>query len=267
MSGQVTSGAVSDPSRTLSVTRIADRFWYWQAINPDTPEAGWPNGSGPVVGSVFLEVDDGIVLIDPQVPPDAPNRDRFWAALDRDMARHDGKWLAILLTFPGHDRSTHEIVARYRAVVTTSIWIPSGTASWSPIGHTHVYHRETTLPGGIVPILFDFPGGYPDGEGAFFIPGHRALVLGDIVVGRESGDPHGPGLRLPPESTYIGEDDASRSAVRAWFGTTLLESLVDVQSRLDPQTILVTHGEPMIGTGGAAISELLGALRGYRMGP
>jgi|GEM_PF-4169469 hypothetical protein len=90
---------------------------------------------------------------------------------------------------------------------------------------------------------------------AFFIPGHRALVLGDMVIGRELGDPLGPGLRLPPDTTCIGEDEASRSAVRAWFGTTLLRTMVDVQSRLDPHTTLVTHGDPMIGTGGVAISE------------
>ena len=253
----------SGSARRLVVTKLADQFWFWQAINPDTPPVGWPNGSGALVGSVFLEVEDGIVLIDPQVPPDGQERDRFWSALDRDVARHPHGWLAVLLTFPGHDRSTREIVARYESTVTTSIWIPAGTASWSEIGHTHVFGRETTLPGGVVPVLFDFPGGYPDGEGAFYIPAHRAFVLGDIVVGREWGDPHGPGLRLPPDSTYIGEDEASRAAVRAWFGTTLRHALADVQSRHDPRTILVTHGEPLIGTGDAALSELLIELDAY----
>jgi|GEM_PF-3696130 len=60
MSGQVPSYPALGSSRTLAVTRRADRFWYWLSINPAMPEAGWPNGSGPNMGSVFLEVDDGL---------------------------------------------------------------------------------------------------------------------------------------------------------------------------------------------------------------
>lgn len=264
MTGSADSSPHSGLARRLVVTKLADRFWYWQAINPDTPSAGWPNGAGPLVGSVFLEVDDGIVLIDPQVPPDGPDRDRFWAALDRDVARHHGQWLAVLLTFPGHDRSTQDIVARYDSQVAASIWIPAGTVGWSPISHTHVFGRETELPGGVVPILFDYPGGYPEAEAAFVVAAHHALVLGDAVIGREAGDPTGPGLRVPPDSTFIGDDEASREAVRAWFGTALRETFEDIQARFAPSTVLVTHGEPLVGTGGTAISELLNVLEDFR---
>jgi hypothetical protein len=258
------SHPTSGTTTRLAVTKLAEQFWFWQAINPDTPPTGWPNGAGPLVGSVFLEVDDGIILIDPQVPPDDADRDRFWAALDRDMARHHGQWLAILLTFPGHDRSTRDIVARYDLHVTTSVWIPAGTVEWSAISHTHVFGRETALPGGVVPILFDYPGGYPEAEAAFVIPAHHALVLGDAVIGHEAGDPSGPGLRVPPDSTFIGDDEASREAVRAWFGTGLRDAMASVQARFAPSTVLVTHGEPMVGTGGTAISDLLNILEGFR---
>ena len=264
MTDPMPSRPASGATRSLAVTRLAERFWFWQATNPDTPPTGWPNGAGPIVGSVFLELDDVIVLIDPQVPPYAPDRDRFWAALDRDVARHRGQSLAVLLTFPGHDRSTQDIVARYDSQVTTSIWIPEGTVEWSPISHTHVFGRETDLPGGVVPILFDYPGGYPAAEAAFVIPWHHALVLGDAVIGREAGDPKGPGLRVPPDSTFIGDDEASREAVRVWFGTALRETLADVQARFAPSTVLVTHGEPMVGTGGIAISDLLNVLEAFR---
>jgi hypothetical protein len=248
----------------LTVTKVADRFWYWQATNPDTPPAGWPNGSGALVGSVFLEVDDGIVLIDPQVPPDGPERDRFWAALDRDVSRHHGEFLAILLSFPGHDRSTRDIVKRYATQLAPSIWIPAGAAEWEQIGHTHVFGRGTNLPGGVVPILLDFPGGFPEAEAAFVVPAYRTVVLGDAIIGREAGDPLGPGLRLPPESTYIGNEEESLKAVRVWFGTTLREAIGEVQSRFDIQTVLVTHGQPIIGTGATALADLQTVLDTYR---
>jgi hypothetical protein len=41
----------------------------------------WPQE----VGSVYAELPETIVLIDPQVPPD--EAERFWGALDRDVER------------------------------------------------------------------------------------------------------------------------------------------------------------------------------------
>lgn len=248
----------------LVVTKIGEGLRFWQATNPDTPPGGWPNGSGPVVGSVLLEADGGIALIDPQVPPDGPDRERFWVALDRDVARHPDGWLAIILTFPGHDRSTREIADRYGARLPASIWIPAGAVAWSEIAHTHTYGRADTLPGGIVPVLFDLPGGYPDAEAALAIPAHRTVVFGDAVIGREAGDPLGPGLRLPPDSTFIGDDDAARSATQAWFGTTFRDVIARVRAMFDPETVLVTHGEPVFGNGRQALAALQSVLDGYR---
>jgi hypothetical protein len=167
------------------------------------------------------------------MPPDVFNRDRFWSALHRD-------------------------VARYGSHLTTSIWIPFGTVVWSPIAHTTASGRTTALPGGGVPIAFDIPDGYPDAKPTFVVPAHHTLILGDAVVGREAGDPTGPGVRLPPDSTYIGADEASRARVRAWCDTTLRESFADAHARFMLAHILVTYGEPIAAD--ASLSGLLGAL-------
>lgn len=248
----------------LTVTSVAEGLWYWQARNPDTPPGGWPNGAGDVVGSVMVVVADGVALIDPQVPPEAEDRDRLWETLDREVVSRPGGSLAVILTFPGHDRSMRAILDRYAGTAVPSIWIPAGTAAWSPVGHTHAYGRGAALPGGLVPILLDFPGGYPESEAIIAIPAHRAVVLGDAVIGMEAGDPRGPGLRLPPDSTFIGEDDAARAATRAWFGTTLRDAIADVRARFDPETVLVTHGEPLVGTGREGLAALMTDLDRYR---
>jgi hypothetical protein len=59
-----------------------------------------------------------VCLIDPLLPPEDP--DRFWAALDRDVARAGGD-VHVLLTVFWHGRSAAEMVARYGA----RLWAPS----------------------------------------------------------------------------------------------------------------------------------------------
>ena len=69
---------------------------------------------------------------------------------------------------------------------------------------------------------------------------HRALVLGDLVIGREGG------LRLP--RTWIGEEHYP----------AVVESLRPLLD-LPVERVLVTHGEPVLEAGREALAAALDA--------
>lgn len=153
----------------MEVLELATGLWRWTAPHPNwTEHADWPRE----VGCVYYEAPDAIVLIDPLAPPE---RERFFEALDADVARL-GKPVAIVLTVSWHDRSATELAERYDG-------------------------RRGTPPGGVV----ELPIAGAD-ETAYWIPEHLALVVGDTLLGHEQ-----EGLVLPPESWFVGD---SREAVR-----------------------------------------------------
>ena len=82
----------------MNVTELAPGLWRWTAPHPDWKESDdWEQE----VGCTYYEAPAMTVLIDPLV---APERDRFFEALDRDVERR-GLPVAILLTVPWHERS------------------------------------------------------------------------------------------------------------------------------------------------------------------
>lgn len=158
----------------MSVVKVAAGLWRWTAPHPDWTEAEeWPRE----VGCVYYESPDGVVLIDPLIPPD---RDTFFEALDADVARVDGP-VSILLTVAWHSRSAAELAERYDA-------------------------RRGELPGGVVEVPvpeFD--------ETAYWIPQHLAVVVGDTLLGDEE-----KGLSLCPESWIQGDARAAlRGSLRS----------------------------------------------------
>jgi hypothetical protein len=58
----------------VDVQALATGLWRWTGLH-----AAWKQE----VGSVYLEAEDTVVLIDPLVPPDEP--ERFWRKLERDV--------------------------------------------------------------------------------------------------------------------------------------------------------------------------------------
>jgi glyoxylase-like metal-dependent hydrolase (beta-lactamase superfamily II) len=178
----------------MKVVEIAAGLWTWtgrrESIDAD-------------VGCVYLEGEDGIVLIDPLVPPE--DEEHFLRALDKDAALAGRRGFHILTTVARHERSAAVLAERYDA----RIW-PA---------------RTTPLPNGVVA----FDSGLPD-EVVFWIPGHRALVTGDVLRGRDGG--------LAP----VG--DRAQDAV-----TRLVE--------LEPERILVSHGESVLDDAAAALRGAL----------
>jgi glyoxylase-like metal-dependent hydrolase (beta-lactamase superfamily II) len=148
----------------VDVQEIARGFWRWTAAHPEwTPDSDWPED----VGCLYYEAADAVVLIDPLVPAD--EADRFWQALDRDVARADRR-VVVLRTLHWHQRSIDEILARY-----------SGARLWTA-------ESNDPLPTGIE--------AYQRADDTlFWIVEHQALVAGDILLGSENG-----GVRVCPDS-------------------------------------------------------------------
>jgi hypothetical protein len=142
----------------VKVDEISGGLWRW---------TGWCEPIEADAGCVYQEGADGIVLIDPLVPPE--DEARFFEALDLDVARAGRRGVHVLTTVARHERSTPELAARYGARV------------WSA--------AHDRLPNGIVA----FDSGAP-GEVVFWLPDHRTLACGDVLAGSDGrlvviGDP------------------------------------------------------------------------------
>jgi glyoxylase-like metal-dependent hydrolase (beta-lactamase superfamily II) len=206
----------------MEVARIADGLWRWTAFHEE-----WKHD----VGCVYVESEDAVCLVDPLVPPEA--RDRFLAALDRDVARV-GAPVHILVTVHWHTRSARELVERYDAAV----WAPSRAraAVERRAGPVRVFRPGDELPGGIEAI----PPARRS-EALFFVRKHGTLVAGDVLLGTEDG-----GLRLCPESWL--PEGVGHGELRA-----SLQPLLE----LPVEHVLVSHGAPVLGTGAQALRTLL----------
>ena len=207
----------------MDVQELADGLWRWTGFHPEWKE---------VVGSVYYEAPDAIVLIDPLVPPE--DADRFWKALDRDVKRV-GKQVHVLVTVFWHTRDTREIMKRYGA----SVWAPSrGRAAIERRAGsvTNVFRPGDSLPCGVVGL-----GTARAAEVVFWIAEHRTVVPGDVILGAEGG-----GLRLCPASWLPEGVDHAK----------LRESLMPLLD-LPAERVLVSHGEPVLKRGRAALKRML----------
>ncbi len=188
----------------MRVQEIATGLWRWTGLHPAwTPGEGGPDGWAQEVGSYYYEAPEAIVLFDPLVPME--DRDRFFAALDRDVARA-GRPVRVLVTVEDHRRSAAELAERYDAEIGSP---PEG-----------------------VEVAAE-----PFGEVVYWIPEHGALVVGDVLLGRDGG------LWVP--EPWMNE--------RYGEGLALLRPLLE----LPVERILVTHGEPVLEDGLQALARAL----------
>lgn len=210
----------------MHVRELAPGFWRWTAFHPDwQPGASWPHE----VGCVYLETAGSVILVDPLVPGEPEARETFLSHLDADVERN-GKPVAILLTNSWHERSAGELAERYGATV----WLQERAAAQLDTPVSNPFSAGDVLPGGVIAV-----DAQPADETLYWFPEQRALVPGDALLGNDDG-----GLRVSPD----GLDAASETDLKV-----ALRGLLDLPVEL----VLVSHGEPVLEGGTAALAQAL----------
>lgn len=190
-------------------------LYRWEARHPDAdpnPQPGSPADWGPDVGSVAYVTPDALVLVDPLVPDGRPD---VQEPLD-ELAR--GRPVAILTTLAFHRRSREELAARYGASTSRA---------------------KKSLPPGVETVQIRGAG-----ETMVWLPGERALIPGDRLLGADRGD-----LRLCPESwlRYLP------SGMRHPELRESLRPLLDLPVKM----VLTSHGTPLLTRGRDAIAHAI----------
>ena len=200
----------------MDVQELRPGLWRWTATHPEWEHAEhW----GPEVGSVYAELPDALVMVDPLVPQD--EEDRFWEALDRDVERV-GKPVHVLLTVHWHERSVATVLDRYKA----TLWRPEEKGQLPAGVHAEVVKGSDWV------------------EALFFLEPHRALIAGDLLIGKVGG-----GIELPVGWFPKGEQD--------WAEQELKPELRKRLAELPVELVVVSHGEPVLEDGAAALERAL----------
>lgn len=171
------------------------------------------------VGCVAAETSGGLVLIDPLLG-DEP----------LPQPRH------VLITVHWHVRSTAAVAERWPE---TRVWAPSrkGTPLRRRATATDVYDPGDELPGGIQALPTA-----RTSEVVFWLPEHRALVFGDVILGTK-----GVGLRMCPQGWL------DRPTTQADLAHSL-KPLLDLPAEL----ALVSHSEPVLENARDALTAGIG---------
>jgi glyoxylase-like metal-dependent hydrolase (beta-lactamase superfamily II) len=200
----------------MDVRELRPGLWRWTAAHPEWEHAEhW----GPEVGSVYAELPDALVMVDPLVPED--EEDRFWEALDRDVERVE-KPVHVLLTVHWHERSVAAVLDRYKA----TLWRPEEKGELPAGVHAEVVKGSDWV------------------EALFFVEPHRALIAGDLLIGKAGG-----GIELPVGWFPKGEQD--------WAEQELKPELRKRLAELPVELVVVSHGEPVLEDGAAALERAL----------
>ena len=192
----------------MALVEVAPGLRRWTAWHEEWQEE---------VGSLAVDTDDGLVLIDPLDPPRGLRRPAH-----------------VLLTVFFHARSTNapQVWAHPRAGRSLA---NRGIELTDPIGPGAV------LPGGIQ--AFETA---RSGEVAYWLPRQRTVAVGDVLLGagakpRATDDP----LRLCPER-WLGK--ATHDDLRGSLAPLL---------ELPVSRVLVSHGTPVVRGGRRALATVL----------
>jgi glyoxylase-like metal-dependent hydrolase (beta-lactamase superfamily II) len=205
----------------MEVASITPRLWRWTGYHEEWKED---------VGCIYYETKDGIVLIDPLIPPE--ESDRFLSTLDREVV---GKPVHVLVTVFWHTRSAAALVQRYGA----RVWAPkAGRAAVARRAGdvTDPFSPDDRLPGGLEAYRTARAA-----EVVYWLPEELALVPGDVLLGDGTG-----GARMCPES-WLPASKTHRDLAAS------LRPLLD----LPIERILVSHGEPVLEDGQTKLAAAL----------
>jgi hypothetical protein len=199
------------------LVRLGRGLHRWSARHPDADPAPSP-GSPADWGPDVASVAYEAPDALLLVDPLVPGeREDLRAELD-DLVRRHGRRVAIVTTLQFHRRSRAELAERYGASTSRA---------------------KRALPEGVdtIPIR-------GAGETMVWLEEHRALVPGDRLIGADGG-----GLRLCPESWLRYLPSGMREAELRQALRPLLDLPVEM--------VLVSHGEPVLRGGHAALVRAL----------
>lgn len=172
------------------------------------------------VGCVAVETGDGLVLVDPLAPPP-------------ELGAPDH----VLLTVYWHGRA---------AAVAGAARVWASTRSTGPLRNREIrvtdpFREGDDLPGGIQAVQTA-----RSSEVLYWLPDHRAVVVGDVLLGA-GAKPNATTerLRLCPER---------------WLGMATHEDLREALApllELPVESVLVSHGEPVLTGGARALATAL----------
>lgn len=208
---------------------LAPNLWRWTRRHPE-----WhPEGFGSEVSSYALIDDAGLVLVDPLVLGED----------DPDLAELEAKAtgnVRIVITMGYHVRSS-ELFWKRLGPKRTRMYGHANCATRleDTSGFTPLAGGET-IEGGIRPHRFGSP---RRAELPFELPSHRALAFGDVVVETGTG-----ALRVW----------AWGSTKQPWWDERFIPTLRPL-TELGIERVLVTHGEPVLQDGSAALEAALSA--------
>jgi glyoxylase-like metal-dependent hydrolase (beta-lactamase superfamily II) len=199
----------------MDVQELRPGLWRWTASHPEWNHAEqW----GPEVGSVYAELPQSVVVVDPLIPDD--EEESFWSALDRDVERL-GLPVHVLLTVHWHERSVATVLERYKA----TLWRPEEKGELPTGVHAEVVKGSDWV------------------EAVFFLEPHRALVAGDLLIGKDGG------IELPVRWFPKGEQE--------WAERQLKPDLLERLGALPVELVLVSHGDPVLDNGAEALRRAL----------
>ncbi len=214
---------------TGTPAELAPGLWRWTARHPE-----WhPGAFGAEVASFALRAGDELLLVDPLLTDDDGPVLQVLDGLAADATVH------VLVTIGYHVRSAEALHGRYGA----GIWGPPACARRLRDGSL----LTVLAPGDEGPAgARAFAIGRPvRGERPLWLPSHRAVAFGDALVGTPEGE-----LRLWEQDPV---DDRRRRWYRERFAPTLAPLL-----ELPVQRVLVTHGDPVLEDGAAALRVAVG---------
>jgi glyoxylase-like metal-dependent hydrolase (beta-lactamase superfamily II) len=211
------------------VREIAPGIWCWQR----RPRGLRPGEFGART-SYAVTAGGETLLVDPLVTGEDDPALGVLDGLARGRVR-------ILISKPYHTRSAEPLWRRYRR------------ADARIYGHPEVATRLGDVSG-FRPVTGGDVGGAarfhpigspPRSEQPIEIPAQRALVFGDAVVETGGGE-----LR-------VWEDPLDSERRRRWWRERYLPTLERLAA-LEPEHVLVTHGQAVLGDGAAALRRALG---------
>jgi hypothetical protein len=224
------------------VNELASGLHRWATRHPEWHPSGDAGGFGAEVGSYAVVAEDELLLVDPLVADDDT------ATLEHlDALAGAAVDTSILITIGYHVRSAEALAARYDATVHGP---PQVAGRLDRARFALLEPGGAPGPAGVTAHVIGKP---RRGETPLWLPSHRALAFGDALVTTPERE-----LRMWSQEP---DEPQRRAFYRERFAPTL-QPLVE----LKPDHVLVTHGEPVLGDGTAALGAALAAAPWFHTG-